>query len=446
MAQTVWNTTQGRFFTLTDPNGTESISRLAFHADFLLVLLAPFYAIWPNPKILLLIQTLVLGAGCFFIYFIAIRIIRNKTIALTLGLCYLVNPSIQRTNLYDFHAVVLASTFLLACWYFILRKNYKLFLLFAILAGITKEQVWITIGLFGLFISIKEFMVKRRYLGRHVLFGLLVFLGASLFFYYFIWIAIPQAYGSKHFALKYFTDFGDSPGSIVSQIFFSPEKAFSLLFLPELVIYYKQLFAPLGYTSLLGLPLLGFVFHDFLINTLSNNKNFHQIYYQYTATLTPFLFLASIYGIAWLKKYTKSSSFSTVVIIVFLLVSSLYTSLLYSPMPWSKEPNIAMFTKPLANKTYIEKALQDVPDNATIATSNALGSHLSNREHIFTVPNGTFEADYIALLLSDTSAQPSMRDHRDLANRLRNNPNYILLAADGDFLLFRKRRITVLYY
>ena len=45
MDQTVWNTIHGRIFQLTDPNGTTNISRLAFHADFILVLIAPLYLI-----------------------------------------------------------------------------------------------------------------------------------------------------------------------------------------------------------------------------------------------------------------------------------------------------------------------------------------------------------------------------------------------------------------
>src|ERR1051325_610728 len=52
MSQTVWNTVHGNFFILTNPNGTSEISRLAFHADFILVLLAPFYLIWEDPRML----------------------------------------------------------------------------------------------------------------------------------------------------------------------------------------------------------------------------------------------------------------------------------------------------------------------------------------------------------------------------------------------------------
>ena len=67
MSQTVWNTLHGNIFMLTDPNGTREISRLAFHADFILALLAPFYLLWSDARMLLIIQTVVLTFGGIFV-------------------------------------------------------------------------------------------------------------------------------------------------------------------------------------------------------------------------------------------------------------------------------------------------------------------------------------------------------------------------------------------
>src|ERR1035437_3532889 len=106
MDQTVWNTIHGRIFQITDPNGTNIISRLSFHADFILVLISPLYLIWSNPEMLLLLQTVVLAFGAIFVFLIAKSIIKDKTIALTISAVYLLNPSLQFTNLYDFNPVV----------------------------------------------------------------------------------------------------------------------------------------------------------------------------------------------------------------------------------------------------------------------------------------------------------------------------------------------------
>src|ERR1035437_4386206 len=81
MDQTVWNAIHGRIFQLTDPNGTTNISRLAFHADFILVLISPLYLIWSSPEMLLLLQTVILGLGAIVVYFIAKNIIKNKNLS-----------------------------------------------------------------------------------------------------------------------------------------------------------------------------------------------------------------------------------------------------------------------------------------------------------------------------------------------------------------------------
>ena len=197
MDQTVWNTIHGRIFQTTDANGTASISRLAYHADVILVLIAPLYLIWSSPEMLLLLQTVVLGLGAVFVYLIARNIIKNKGLALTLAAVYLLNPSLQFTNLYDFHAVVLGTTLLLGTFYFFLKRKYFLFIFFAILSGLTKEDIWAIIAIFGLAIIIRKAAENKFNLENikkslpEILFGFIVFVLSSFILYLLIWVIIP---------------------------------------------------------------------------------------------------------------------------------------------------------------------------------------------------------------------------------------------------------------
>ncbi|HSX40676.1 MAG TPA: DUF2079 domain-containing protein, partial [Candidatus Saccharimonadales bacterium] len=228
MDQAVWNTMRGRIFQITDPNGTNIISRLAFHADFFLVLLAPLYKLWANPKLLLLIQTLVLGSGGFFVYGIAKNTLKNKTLGVVFALLFLFNPAVQYTNLYDFHPVVLATTFILATWYFLQKKRYLWFLLFLILAGLTKEDVWVVGGLLGIYTAIWQ---------RKRVFGVLIALFSFGVFFYLIEYAIPHIRGGQHFALSYYSDFGGSPIGVIKNIFLEPQKTIGTILGKEQLIY-----------------------------------------------------------------------------------------------------------------------------------------------------------------------------------------------------------------
>lgn len=449
MSQTVWNTLHGKIFMFTNPNGTEFISRLSAHADFILILLAPFYALWPDPKNLLFIQTVILAAGAFFVYFIAKEVLKNKNIALVLAFAYLINSNVQRTNLYDFHAVTLATTFFLGAFLFFIQKRYRLFLLFAILAGICKEQLWLIIALFGPFLF---FWHKQR------LFGITTFVISIFFTFFLINTAIPSALGSQHFALSYFSEFGDSPLSIVKNILFSPVQTINTILQPDRIDYLKQIFYPLGYLSLLAPIFLIFALPDLAINLLSSNAHLHQIYYQYTATITPFLFIAAIYGIKYFKtvmlnlfQHLKRSRNITgtrfasqfgmtidVIIIIYLVLISLQSAYLYGPLPGAKDANLDMLTKPVKDINFIDQALSKIPPNARVAASNNIASHLTNREYLYILPLGIDQADYIVFYLTPSQSAESLATDQQLVQKLINDPSFELVTKKGILIIFKK--------
>jgi len=432
MDQTVWNTVHGRIFELTDPNGIEIVSRLAFHADFILILLAPFYLLWEDPRMLLLIQTIVLAFGAVFVYKIASNTIKSKNLSLVFAVIFLLNPAVQYTNLYDFHPVTLATTFLLGTFYFLLNKKYLLSLVLAILAGLTKEQVWIIVALFGIYIFF--YHKSKRILGISVL------ISSLIIFYFLIWHAIPNALGSEHFALSYYSDFGDSPTNIVKNILLSPGKALSAIFQKDQLHYLQQLFLPLGFLSLLSPILLVFAIPDLFINLLSNNPRLHQIYYQYSATIAPFIFIAAIYGVTKIK--TWFPKLPNVLVTCYLLIVTCYSAYLFGPLPFSKSPNIDMFTKPQKNKNAIEKFISSIPPEYSVAATNNVGSHLTQRQKIYNVPLGIDRADFVIFLLDDHFAQPSLKAQYKMIEEIKNDKNYVEVLIIDNFIAFKKQDLV----
>ncbi len=427
MAQTVWNTYHGRIFELTDPNGTEIVSRLAFHADFILILFAPFYAIWESPNMLLLLQAIIVGVGGIFVYLIAKDILGNKILAVVLSLLYFFNPSVQRATLYDFHAVTLATTFFLGAFYFLNKKQYWLFLLFALFAGITKEQVWAVIALLGLYIG---FFHKKWKL------GLSIFVICVSLTYILIWHAIPNASGGEHFALSYYqqTQDGDSPSDLIKTVIFDPGKTLSIITQKSRLNYLNQLLMPLGYLPL-GAPLyLLFTGPDIMINMLSAKPQLHQIYYQYTANITPFLFIATIFS---LKYIFKKSKISPTVIIIFLSITGITSAYLYGPLPGAKDANLAMITRSMNNKDKIDALIKNIPEEAKVAASNGLGSHLSHRQYLYTLPRGVEEAEYILISRGDPN-NSSGDNFKDLIQQLKGNKLFREIYDDGNVVGFQK--------
>lgn len=439
MDQAVWNTIHGRIFEITNPNGTEIISRLAFHADFILILLSPLYLIWSDPKMLLITQTLVLSFGAAFIFLIGNFILKDKKISLVFSIVYLLNPSIGYANLYDFHPVTLATTFLLGAFYFILKKDYKFFLLFAVLSGLTKEHVWAIIGLMGLYIifsSIRKTGIKKRLINRDVFIGLIVTFFSAAIFYCLIWNLIPSHSGGNHFALSYYAEFGNSASEVAKNILLNPIKTLSVAFAPEKLKYLYEILSPLGFLPLLAPLILFLSIPDLAVNLLSNNAQLHQIYYQYTSTTTPFLFIAAIYSVCFLLK--RFQNLNRLLIVIYLLFFAFFSQYLLGPLPGSKKANIDMFTRQLGNRDVIENYISKIPSRYSISATNNLGSHLSRRQKIFTIPVGMDKADIIMFLLNDEYAEPSLKEQKKMAKNMENDKNYILVFKNGDFIAFAK--------
>lgn len=427
MDQTVWNTTQGRIFEFTNPNGTNIISRLAFHADFILVLVSPLYFIWSNPKMLLLLQTLVVSFGAVFVFLISKQVLKNRNISIALSIAFLLNPSLQFSNLYDFHAVVLATTFLLATFYFLIKKNYLFFTVFLILSCLTKEDVWIIGVLFGFYAF---FIEKKKVL------GISISVLCLLMFYFVIWHAIPSAAGGQHFALSYFSQFGQGPIEIAKNIILDPGRTLSIILSHDQLIYLNQLFLPLGFLPLYSIHLL-FAVPNLLINLLSSSEPMHEIFYQYTATITPFIFISSIFAIKKIRELFPRISFK--IITAYLILTSLYGAYAFGPLPGAKKPNTTMFTKSFENKELVNNYISKIPKNLSVSATNNLGAHLSQRRELFVMPNGIERADLIIFLIRDFNNESSKV--LESLEKVKNNKGYSQSINKDGFIVFRRENL-----
>lgn len=445
MHQTVWNTKHGNIFQLTNPNGTNTVSRLAFHADFILIFLAPFYFIWEDPRMLLLLQTVVIGFGAVFVFLIANILIKTQKTSLLFAVIYLFNPSLQYTVLYDFHPVTLATTFLLASFYYMLTKRHLYFLFFGILAALTKEQIWFIFGMLGSYLTIQYAFqtrlkeIKQYIFKKECIIGISVFVFSFSFGYFLLQYAIPQARGGQHFAVSYYSDFGESKSEIINNILFRPDKTLGVLFEKDRMSYLRQLFLPFGFLPLLTPFILIVSAPDLLINLLSNNDNLHQIYYQYTAAITPFLIIATIYSVK--KIHEVFPRFGAEKISITLLLFTIYSSYQFGPLPGSKTPNLDMITKPEPLKEIIGVIISQIPEQLNVASTNNIGSHISGRKSIYTLPNGVNNADVIIFLTKNENyPMENINKEYALLLSLKNNPHYSIEIEKNNFIMFRNRR------
>lgn len=301
MHQAVYNTSQGHFLEVTDPNRFHQSNRLAYHFDPILALIAPLYWIYPGAETLIVVQALILVLGVIPLYLLAINVLKNKLYGLAFAAMYLMFYPMNYTAIADFHAVTLSTTFVLWMFYCAEIRKFGWSGLFMLLLWMTKENTALLTIFFGLYHVVYK---KNR------TFGVVTAMASVVLFFLMIRVIIPSFRTiDSHFAGGYYTT------NFIENL----RRVFS----PATGSYLFNLFSPTLFTSLLSPIHLLIALPEFAINILSKNSNMRALQYHYTALLTPIIYVSSIYGVANLKKFTKKllsvNVFTYIIGLLFLL-------------------------------------------------------------------------------------------------------------------------------
>jgi uncharacterized membrane protein len=462
MHQIVYNTNQairnldfGRFLELTNPFGADQIKRMAIHNDLLLALLSPFYFLYSYPQTLLIIQSIILALGAVAIFAITQKIFENEVnkniFALIMAVAYLLYPPMQRANLYEFHAVTLGTTFLLFMFYFWLVRRYWWSFIFFVLAILTKEQVALTTLFFGIYTTlIRPCLAGRQaHESGNKRFSFLVVFFSVIWFILSIFVIIPSFRGERHFALKYYDDFGTTPIEIITGLLKHPYRFFQYLFHQDTFRYFFFLLGPLGFLSLLSPAQLLVALPEFSINLLSNNWNMRNIIYHYTAVIQPFVFIAAIYGAKSLidSGRFKMKSFLGLagrlrlpnLVAIFILSSSLLFSYLKGPLPFSREAEIHPFLFPqkeAKEAKFWANILKD--EKLKISTTGQLAPFFTSRRYFYIFSKRYQLADYVVIRLNEIYNYPEKNELIPVHERLTKDNRYRLIYERENFEVYKK--------
>lgn len=435
MDHVVWNTLHGNFFSLRMAD--DYVSRFSIHADLILVLLAPLFLIWDNVRILLISQSIFLGLGAIPLYALAVRVIKNKIVALVIVLVFLLNPGMQWTNIYGFHGVSLAIPLLLSAFYFGYYKHWKMFALFSFLAILTKEEISLFVMMMGFYFL---FVSKERKIGLAT-----IFIGFS-WFLLMTFIVIPYFSPSRvHWAFNWYGLLKtDEEGQSVLMAPTINRELLSHFVNSDALNYYNMLLKPFAYMPLLGFPFLFFSLPELAINILSSNDAMRTIRFHYDSGVTPSLAIAMVFGFKCLKEFLGRVSFvkkysmwiiyviSAIVVLIALRVNYHYSPLPTTPSCWCYIYNVT------DEERRFEKVLQSIPKDATVTASLEVRPHVNHRKNVYFVPSATPSAQFIALITQNRiigNYEPKDYENK-LIPILLSNKDYEVKFRSEHFYLF----------
>ncbi|MGD9147825.1 MAG: DUF2079 domain-containing protein [Anaerolineae bacterium] len=323
--QAVWNTRHGRPFHMTNIEGLTN--RLGTHVEPILLPISLLYFLWSDPRLLLLLQTVIIALGAWPVYLITQRALSNpesltpnlrSLFPLLFAFVYLLFPALQSANTFDFHAVSLAPTFFLTAFYFLETERWGWYALFAVLTMSCKEDMPLLVVMLGLY----ALLVRRKWLV-----GLVTMAAAGVWFLVAVGWIMPyfDTRGVSPLANRY-AHLGDAPLEMALTLITRPGLVLQYLFTAGNLGYVLALLAPVAFLSLLAPQVLMIALPPLLVNLLSSDGFMHQLEgFHYGAPLVPIVVISAAYGAVWLMR--RFSRFRTLPLLLAAVV--LTTSLIY---------------------------------------------------------------------------------------------------------------------
>lgn len=369
--QLFYNTVQGRWFEVT----FNLNNYLADHFTPIVTLILPFYYLWPDPRNLLIIQTLILALCAWPIYLIAYKVLNNKLISLFISLLWLINFLLHNGNLFEFHLIPLAIFFILWIFYFYYTNNFRYFLLFFVLALLVREDIsLILLGFLPLSI-----IDKRSFK------WLITSLFSIVYFLLSLQIISLFNFGeSNKFLLYYSWLGGDSLSSILLAWLSHPIIFISHIFNFSNLFNFLVILLSLGLISLIACRYLWLLFFPLAQLLLTSQGLSNSVFnMHYGLLFLPALFISfifAVYKIVNREKFLFSKLiYSNIkLFILLLIVTALYFSYFLSPFK-----NVLL----LKNNTNYQNIVSDfislIPQDSDLVVSSTLAPSLSSREGIY---------------------------------------------------------------
>ena len=431
MVQAVWSTTDGRPLEYTHSGG-EQMLRLGAHADPFLTLLAPLWMVWPSPLALALAQVVVVAAGALPVFWLGRRRLGSERAAGLLALGYLAYPWIATSAAGAIHPVTFAITFLLFAVWCLDTDRLALFAVFAALTMSTGELMGVPIIGLGLWFA---FARGRRRAGA------VTAAAGALWTCLAIFVIVPASAGEDSMYFGFYDEVGGSPQGVVKMLVTDPLTVLGALVEAHDIVYVLWLGVPLLGLFLLSPALAAVAIPQLLANGLSDFRSMTDPRYHSVAAIVPFLFAATVFGLARVREGRRVPLAAAVLVIC--------ASLSLVLAPWARVLGLT----PLGGREVLsgervaalDAAVALVPPGAAVSASNTAGVRLSDRRYVYSVPV-LGRADWVVVDTEDPwvvrDGSPILTNDpdavHDLVQRLRDDPQWtVALDRDGVVVLRR---------
>ena len=353
--QVVWKYSQLKL-PITTIDHVPFISKLEVHVEIIYALISPFYWIWEDARMLILLETSFLCFSALSVFLLSRHFKFHEWIQIALVLLFLLFYGVQNALWFSVHSATFGAAFTSWFIYFLLTEKLRPATLFFLLAILSKENV---AGITLLVSSIIFIYNRSRY-------ALYFILGSIIYLLFIFGIYFPHMVESGY-------------------RFQNKEGLFSILD-PKLMLdtqdkkdVYLYSFLTFGFLPLLAplflIPILGNLASYFVLG--SSVTTAQGLFLQYRVGLTPLFCLATIMAI---KRYSfLNTRYTALYLVLCALVVQymLHLPLSYLSKSW-------FWTEPSGVKN-INAIIEYIPENSPIVSQNNIIPHVNYRDNIMTL-------------------------------------------------------------
>ena len=408
------------------------------HAHFIMLLLAPIFALWQDPRMLIMMQTIAITTAGWALYKIAQDKIKNILFSLSILFSYLLFFGVQYALNFDFHANVLTAAILawsFYAWYF---KKHVLFWFTVILGLLSREDAALFYVMFAVYVILFEtgalkkhallayskiknvVFAKRKNVGSDVpvrprvgiklkkfVFhpfnkistpAFILIIISVIYFFAVTYVIMPK-WTPGGGALTYFDAAGSNKGPLHLALWFVSHPislAKDLLATHANRNTFRHLLQSFGYLPLLSPVAYLMAAPNLVARFLSPEYQRHLLDFHYNASLSSILCYSTILGAAnilrLLKRFTSNiyiKFFVVILICAGLLTGTYYSSWKDSDLPLHQlgRPEFTdVRYQPRLAAGALDIVKEMIPKNKSISAASGLVPQLSTRQYIYNFP------------------------------------------------------------
>jgi uncharacterized membrane protein len=341
------------------------------HAEPIVFVLTPLFALWPHPMLFVAAQTLAFATMPFTAYRIGKRLELEPKAALFMALATLITPATFSMGIYEFHPEALAAPLLLLLIEARLAERYGRYWLWFIVVLSVKENMAPLLGMFCGVFAVLEWKRGRAWqlawniLPAGLALGWLLIYGKLI---------SPALNAGNVDYLQLYRHLGESPVEIIGNFFAEPSRAFHALrtaltqgnmlwalLLPFLLL---PLFRPRW--LLIAAPLLA-------QHLLSGRYSEWSIGAHYPAPLLPLFWMAAA---ETLRRLRMQTGLAAAVLIACVLAHFRFGE------ARSIARQLPALGATLEEREWKAQMIADVPDDASVTAGLGFLPHLATRERL----------------------------------------------------------------